>query len=793
MAVSRGFVGGSACSGCGLLLMILGILLSQVIIPNALKSSIREAVKLKYYDEEQIADWKNGYEEDDIPMYYYHYLWNITNPDLMSQSGFPPKLEEVGPFVYQRFSNKSEVVFFDDGAQVEYNSLNAYVYRPDLSCDLSLDTPILTFEYPYHAAATKYGEDGLGAMIGATIIDKTMSTMRPLSSEFAFYNGVSLVAAQFGANSMLDPSYCGKFVSGTTGELSEDLSVDAATAASVCGSLVDQHLLGNYTSFVLYTDMGMAPLAQTFKTLLMSEIGVNEAQLSIITTWFRAASISKSVSSTGFAETDFHLHLWVNKGYEDVLSVFNVPTYYLWSHFISGPSSLTSAQVSSVFNSFFNLNGASAPKAAFASFLTKTSAEMVGQLTTDFSLTMDQSLTFLSYISSLVSPDHLCTTCAAATYMKANRVELFVTHTVRELMDGYAIAPLGVTFETTGQKVNRTRKVGWRTAEEREAQGFKMYTYYTGVGDINDVWRVSKLNGKSYSDGQGTGKIDLTTMYDGGQYPPDLSRDYVFKMLEGVLERKLFFYEDPVNSSAVIEGLEAMKVVLNNSVLAPMDENPENALFNQYYQGCINMTAIFGIPAVFSMPHLHLVDRKFQDNVLGMHPDPKKHEVVMYANLQFGSVIGGKKPIQMNYVLSPLNVNYPKLPTDTLLPLWWYSYGGDITPKTAGDIKDALDKVDLFKNLSLYLGVIGGCICAAVGITFIYLSQQPKTSTKVALFNEMNPVKKEKGQSDERPLVPAPGKQGNQLSTVDSGLYPPLPNLPDNAKQDPKYRTPKEY
>ena len=68
---------------------------------------------------EDFIDWSTNREEDDAATYYAYTVYNITNIQAVL-GGAVPTLQEVGPYVYRKYSTKFNINFLEDGEKVRY-------------------------------------------------------------------------------------------------------------------------------------------------------------------------------------------------------------------------------------------------------------------------------------------------------------------------------------------------------------------------------------------------------------------------------------------------------------------------------------------------------------------------------------------------------------------------------------------------------------------------------------------------------------------------------------------------
>eukprot|EP01084_Bolivina_argentea_P015629 29298_1 len=63
---------------------------------------------------------------------FHYYIFNITNPDAVLDGEYP-QLQELGPFVFNRYEIRKDVEFSSDGSIVNYKYEYKYILNEELS------------------------------------------------------------------------------------------------------------------------------------------------------------------------------------------------------------------------------------------------------------------------------------------------------------------------------------------------------------------------------------------------------------------------------------------------------------------------------------------------------------------------------------------------------------------------------------------------------------------------------------------------------------------------------------
>ncbi|XP_012225459.1 sensory neuron membrane protein 1-like isoform X1 [Linepithema humile] len=137
--------------GC---MFVFGILFGWWGFPAILRSQIKKAIALKPGSEIREM-WSNF----PLPLDFKVYLFNVTNPDEIKE-GKKPKLQEVGPFFYDEYKVKLDLVDREEEDSVEYSLKSTWFFNPKKSNGLTGEEEMV---YPHLMI--------LG-MVGATLIEK---------------------------------------------------------------------------------------------------------------------------------------------------------------------------------------------------------------------------------------------------------------------------------------------------------------------------------------------------------------------------------------------------------------------------------------------------------------------------------------------------------------------------------------------------------------------------------------------------------------------------------------------
>ncbi|XP_014467437.1 PREDICTED: sensory neuron membrane protein 1-like isoform X2 [Dinoponera quadriceps] len=117
----------------GAAMFLFGILFGFVGFPKLLRSQIKKAIALKPGSE--IREMWTAFP---LPLDFKVYMFNVTNADEIMQGG-KPKLQEVGPFFYDEYKVKLDLIDREDDDSVEYSMKSIWYFNKKKSNGLTGD------------------------------------------------------------------------------------------------------------------------------------------------------------------------------------------------------------------------------------------------------------------------------------------------------------------------------------------------------------------------------------------------------------------------------------------------------------------------------------------------------------------------------------------------------------------------------------------------------------------------------------------------------------------------------
>ncbi|KAF2361877.1 CD36 family [Trinorchestia longiramus] len=256
--------------------------------------------------------------------------------------------------------------------------------------------------------------------------------------------------------------------------------------------------------------------------------------------------------------------------------------------------------------------------------------------------------------------------------------------------------------------------------------GNDMRNYYRGTPeDMNNYMDVYSDKFKTDLGFWKTEKCNKIHGSDGTGFPPDVSRTSTLHFFIPSLCRII-----PLEFVRDIEhyGIKGYRFSPPKSAFSDEIKNPDNACY------CVGSPCIggglfnlsicqFGAPAVVSWPHYFQADQKYRDAVIGLNPDPEKHQFAMDIAPRTGSVLSGVGKAQINFALTNVSEVKPAQGLRPMIfPVVWFSDGvAELQPDIISQLRMAVNLPETLKTTLLTLSFIFGCVMFVGGVTIFVL------------------------------------------------------------------------
>lgn len=123
----------------------IGFIVLAVVIPPSVDRQVDRELEARLVvdsqEHELYQDWLTNQDPEDPPEFYRIWMYNVTNVRAAIDGVEPLQVQEVGPYVYRIVTNRFDVTFGDDvadmskseGSLIRYKYQTQYVFQPALS------------------------------------------------------------------------------------------------------------------------------------------------------------------------------------------------------------------------------------------------------------------------------------------------------------------------------------------------------------------------------------------------------------------------------------------------------------------------------------------------------------------------------------------------------------------------------------------------------------------------------------------------------------------------------------
>jgi len=129
-----------------LLISVVG----RPLVNQLLDDQIKKMLVVDSVSAEGYAAWQSNTDDDDVPVWFKFWNFNLTNAADVIASGAKPIFEEYGPWCYKELRVKINITWSDDGNEVTYWTYKYFLFDKSCTADgLSEDDPIVTTNLAY--------------------------------------------------------------------------------------------------------------------------------------------------------------------------------------------------------------------------------------------------------------------------------------------------------------------------------------------------------------------------------------------------------------------------------------------------------------------------------------------------------------------------------------------------------------------------------------------------------------------------------------------------------------------
>ncbi|EDW09217.2 uncharacterized protein Dmoj_GI19165 [Drosophila mojavensis] len=169
-------------------IVLLGALIGFLAFPMIFKQLIKRSVNLK-----PGSETRQLWEKMPFPLSFKVYVFNVTNSANI-EAGGKPQLQEVGPFVYDEWKDKYDIVDIEAENAVSFNMRNTFQFRPDLGLSgeelITMPHPLLQFLAIANLAQP--AEVQAAVALGLDLIFQPQSAFITAKFKDLFYAGIDV-------------------------------------------------------------------------------------------------------------------------------------------------------------------------------------------------------------------------------------------------------------------------------------------------------------------------------------------------------------------------------------------------------------------------------------------------------------------------------------------------------------------------------------------------------------------------------------------------------------------------
>lgn len=273
------------------------------------------------------------------------------------------------------------------------------------------------------------------------------------------------------------------------------------------------------------------------------------------------------------------------------------------------------------------------------------------------------------------------------------------------------------------------------------------FTINTGEYDKDKMNIIEQFDGNDHLTFWGSPECNSIKASDGSIFPPSqLDKTTTLHVFYPNLCRRLpFQYEKTIE---IVDGIELYRYRMPLNVFDDPGHNPENQCYCEIDtatcppRGIINVTdCTMGAPALVSFPHFYLADPKLREDIVGLKPDPLKHDSFIDLHPTLGIALSGKSSLQINIQVrkSDMFSAVKFLPNGLILPVAWIEMSVEELPEGLR----SLVYHGTYSTAAAQLGLTVICVIAFIGsgvcllCTFARRKQKPCATLKVKIPTEL--------------------------------------------------------
>ncbi|XP_076174152.1 protein croquemort [Ptiloglossa arizonensis] len=271
--------------------------------------------------------------------------------------------------------------------------------------------------------------------------------------------------------------------------------------------------------------------------------------------------------------------------------------------------------------------------------------------------------------------------------MRAIGQQLVITKTVNELLfEGYDDVMLKIA-----RKLNLTKipmdKFGWFYERNGSASYDGTFNMLTGTSNIMELGMLKSWNYEKtvnyYPD-----QCANVTGTNGDLWPPLQDNKTISFFVSDICTSMTAVFENITE----YEGLRGFRYTNDDTLF----DNGTKVRSRRCYcqtecipSGALNISSCkWGAPAFISSPHFYLADESYINNIEGMKPDKKKHELSISIEPKTGVPLNVNAQLQLNLLIQPdKDMTMFKNLKKIFVPMLWFTQEARLTSSYAETVK----------------------------------------------------------------------------------------------------------
>ncbi|MBN3295512.1 SCRB2 protein, partial [Amia calva] len=301
-------------------------------------------------------------------------------------------------------------------------------------------------------------------------------------------------------------------------------------------------------------------------------------------------------------------------------------------------------------------------------------------------------------------------------YMRSSGEGLFVTRSVREMLWGYVD---GLLFALRTFLPDLDPNFGLLYKKNGTSDG--EYVVLSGEKNYKDFARIVEWDGKRSLDWWSTNTSNMINGTNAAYFHPLITNNETLYIFISDICRSLYAQFE---KGVTVRGVPGFRFVIPKDVFANATENPANAGFCVPPGNCLGSGLLDvrvckqGAPIIMSSPHFYQADKKYIDDIHGMHPNAEEHETVLDINPLTGILLRAANRIQTNVLVEKIDTFSQTQNVKTLvLPVMYLNESMLIDEASASRVRSVVNQGNVVINIPFIIIALG----ILLGIVFMLL------------------------------------------------------------------------